>query len=125
MKRRILIPLISATVLLSAVSAILFFEVRSANGKISFYAGQSAYYEEKLARQEKQLEKFEGVDFAQLKQMCHEKAKAAYSKYIADNSIATKIDLVTTFYPKSPTVVKDAQKALDTAQGECETKFPV
>jgi hypothetical protein len=124
MKTILLVSALVISVLCSiglAVSASTYQQKSEAH-----YAGikdKNVKLEEKVAYLDKKVKRYESIDVKLLIQLCTDQAKSNYSTYIREHSIVSKQGSVTTLAPKSPEVIRDAEKKLVADEAKCKENF--
>jgi len=120
-------PLIVSLLVLSGVAVgiatIQYLSFNDTKQVLNNTTSQNILLKNQVHNLSSKLRVFEGVEKSDLLVICLEKSNSDYSKYISENSMAVKEGNDTTFYPKSPGIIRAAEEKQAVSDKACNDKF--
>lgn len=118
---KVILLTIAAT---SAVFGAVFYVFYNDSQKTyNGYRNEISVLNRSLEENKKALDAFKSIDQKVFKQSCEAIALENYSKYIKDNSVKSETEDTISYYPRSPEVIKDADKMRMSDLKKCDEAF--
>lgn len=120
--KRILLTIAATAAVFGAVFYVFYNDSQT---KYDGYKKEISVLNRSLEESKKALNAFRSIDQKVFKQACEDLAMDSYSKYVKENSVKHETEDTITYYPKSPDVIRQADKMQADSIKKCDEAFMV